>query len=147
MKQRLTGHRLRRAIEQRASSIGPRPKLFIPDWLEPHIPQTVPGWLTTDWFADGAKWALPATGQTAILTGGVEADGKRWLHFSTALPTRVPSWDDVVRAKEAILGPERLAVSVYVPRSQWISVDDFCLHLWSCLDGDPVPNFARDGLI
>jgi hypothetical protein len=47
--------------------------------------------------------------------------------------------------KNLFLGRERLALQVLVSESRWINIHPYVLHLWACVDGDPVPDFARGG--
>lgn len=109
------------------------------------LPRPTPaGWTLTDRPADGA-WYKRGDGLGAILTVATEDDGKRWVHLSVSRAKRLPSWEDLVAARDAFLGTEALAVQVLAPNSRHINIHAFCLHLWRCLDGDPVPDFARGG--
>jgi hypothetical protein len=49
----------------------------------------------------------------------------------------------LAEAKDMFLGRERLALHLFVPRSQHVHLHPYCLHLWCCLDGDPVPDFTN----
>ena len=81
--------------------------------------------------------------QLEVLTSAAAFDdGRRWLHFSCVGRVTVPSWDQFVRAKEAILGRETKAVLVIAPRSEWVNIHPRCLHLYVCMDGDPLPDFT-----
>ena len=77
-----------------------------------------------------------------LLSVGEYEDTRRWLHFSMTSGVAVPSWDQLVRAKEAILGSESKAIQVIAPRSEWVNIHGKCLHLFLCLDGDGLPDFT-----
>jgi hypothetical protein len=85
-------------------------------------------------------WVNTAERLTVLLSVGAHG-GRRWLHFSICGPT-LPTWRQLVAAKEAILGRETKAIQVLAPRSQWVNINPNVLHLWSCLDGDPLPDFT-----
>jgi hypothetical protein len=79
----------------------------------------------------------------------LDGNGKRWLHLSVSLKEHPPSWMDLRIAKDAWIGKDRLAVQV-IPRAvDHYNLHPRVLHLWACLDGDPVPDFlsARKGHI
>jgi hypothetical protein len=94
---------------------------------------------------DGAAYRNILTQATVIISAARERDGRNWIHFSIAHPVRMPTWNELVAAKELFLGQEVLAIQVIPPRSRYINLHPNCLHLWRCLDGDPVPDFARGG--
>ena len=84
-------------------------------------------------------------GLAVICSGEVKEDGKRWLHISISRSSRVPSYDDLCRVKRDFIGEESKAVMVFAPKSKHVNIHPYCLHLWSCLDEDPLPEFS--GLI
>lgn len=74
------------------------------------------------------------------------ADGKRWLHFSMSGEDRLPTWDELVETKEAFLGTEVKAIQVIPPRSQYVNLNPYVLHLWVAVNGDDgLPDFTRGG--
>lgn len=82
-----------------------------------------------------------------IVTGTLEDDGKRWLHVSASRPARVPSYRDLCMVKSIFIGDSRKAVQVFAPASEHVNIHPYCLHLWSCLDGDGLPDFRSGGVI
>lgn len=82
---------------------------------------------------------------TVIISGAREEDGKRWVHLSVARPDRLPSYHELVAVKETFIGAERKAISVFAPRSEHVNIHEYCLHLWHCVDGDPLPDFTGGG--
>jgi hypothetical protein len=118
-----------------------------PDWAVDLLPRVLPaGWREHNdpraglWFSSG-------DGLRVIMTAAVERDGKRWIHVSFSRPNRLPSWDDLRKVKDVFLGNDRLAVQIQPRKKDYVNHHPYTLHLWSCLDGDPVPDFRRDGMI
>ena len=96
---------------------------------------------------DGARWYHRGLGLAVIESFALEADGRRWHHVSVSRRSRCPTWDEMCLAHRLFIGDEVAAYQVHVPRSRWISIHPFCLHLWACLDAPAgvLPDFARGG--
>lgn len=108
------------------------------------VPRVLPArWQPRDAFPGQLAWVNRIERLSLILSVGEEDDGRRWLHFSLAGRDRLPTWDEFVRAKELFLGEETKAILVLPPRSQWVNIHPYALHLWVSLDGDPLPDFTR----
>lgn len=60
--------------------------------------------------------------------------GHKVLHVSLSRRSRLPSWEDVKRVKDAFIGPEREAYHVLPKQSDYINLMPYCLHLWSELE-------------
>lgn len=76
-----------------------------------------------------------------------EADGKRWIHVSCSHPHRLPSWTELRRVKDVFIGKDRKAIQVLPAASEYVNIHDHVLHLWACLDEDPLPDFRVEGQI
>jgi hypothetical protein len=112
--------------------------------IDPFLPRTLPpGWRQCAREADGVAYYGRASGLAVIFSVGVEPDGRRWLHLSVSRRSRIPSWHDLRLAKDVFLGPDRAAYQVLPRESEYVNHNPFVLHLWSCLDGDPLPDFRR----
>ena len=75
---------------------------------------------------------------------GLERHGdRRWIHISCSRHDRLPSWDDLKLAKRVLAGPERQAIQVIPRESEYVNFHPHCLHLFVCVDDDPVPCFSR----
>lgn len=83
-------------------------------------------------------------GLAVILTAMVEKDGKRWLHLSVSARERIPNWKELKEVKELFIGKEKLAIQVLPPDSEFVNIHPNVLHLWHCLDEDPVPDFRNE---
>jgi len=95
---------------------------------------------------DRNEYALSARsrgGLKIILSGVKELDGKRWMHLSVSREDRIPNWSDLTEVKEKFLGRDVEAVLKFAPRSQWVNLMPYCMHLWHCVDGDVTPDFTH----
>ena len=79
------------------------------------------------------------------MSGAVHQDGRRYVHFSLARTDRIPTWMELVEAKELFLGSDTYAIAVIPPRSRYVNIHNFCLHLWVSLDDYPLPDFTFGG--
>ena len=46
----------------------------------------------------------------------------------------------MMAASLAFLDGDAVSLAIYPPRSQWVNVHEFCLHVWQPLGFDPVPD-------
>lgn len=107
--------------------------------------QAPAGWNVAMRGVDGAAFASKTLGLMVVVSGDVEEDGRRWLHVSVSRRSRVPGYDDLLLVKRLFIGELRQAIQVFPPRDRHINIHPYCLHLWSCLEGDGLPDFARGG--
>lgn len=125
----------------------------IPDWVLPLFPLE-PG----QGFVRRPQEGLPyryvyvkeanVNRRLAVLcTARVELDGQRWIHVSCARPDKIPTWNDMALVKRVFIGEERKAVQVMPPIAEHVNFHPRCLHLFSCLDRDPLPDFRVMGTI
>lgn len=84
-------------------------------------------------------------GATLIWSVAREQDGRRWLHISMAHRRHLPTWSELVDAKEWIAGDDVVGYQVIPARSEWISIHPYALHVWIPLDGGGLPDFAHGG--
>lgn len=78
-----------------------------------------------------------------MVSVGIEADGRRWLHASMSAPRRLPTYDELKLLKRVWIGPGLTAYQVFAPDAKHVNIHPNCLHLWACLDGPVTPDFTR----
>ncbi len=114
-----------------------------------YLPRILPdGWAVVDHCLDGTRYRRHYPGGSflvAICTFSRELDGRTWQHLSFSHSKRMPEWQELVDVKELFMGIESKAIQVFPPRSEWISIHPYCLHLWRCLDEDVIPDFTHGG--
>lgn len=96
-------------------------------------------------MGDGGMWRHHIFALTVIMSAARELDEKRWIHLSVARPSKLPDWEDITHVRNLFLGPEAMAIQVIAPASRHVSIHRYCMHLWHCLDGSPLPDFTRGG--
>ena len=114
--------------------------------LEIETAAAVPRILPSGWRQGAHENFLRNDGRNLSVGVSVErVDGKRWLHVSIAHARRMPTWDELREVKDWLIGRDRRAIQVLPAAAEHVNIHPFCLHLWSCLDGDGLPDFRRDG--
>ncbi len=60
----------------------------------------------------------------------IVSDGIGWEHVSVSRQNKVPTWNDMVVAKNLFWGDEDTVIQYHPPKSQYVNICEFCLHLW-----------------
>lgn len=118
--------------------------------LESVFPRVLPvgwrGWGADDFF--NARWMISSDGLKVCCEVEMQEheDGKRdiWLHVSFSRPDRDPSYFDMTRVKETFVGAHRKAIMVLPKREEHFSFAKHCLHFYSPLEADPLPDFRAE---
>ena len=116
------------------------------EWSPPTAEELPCNWSVQAIGADGGAYKS-CDGLVVIISCSIEKDGNSWVHLSLSRKKSVPTWIDLVKVKEIFLGAEALALQVLPPRSEWVNVHEFCLHLYQCLEDRPIPDFRKLGTI
>lgn len=101
-----------------------------------------PGWQVIGETEDGKHWWNHNKQLGVIASISIENDGKWWLHVSMSHPKRMPTYKDICYLKRHWIGEEAEAIMVFPRKSNHVNLHKFCLHLWHCLDGYPLPEFS-----
>jgi hypothetical protein len=120
------------------------------DPLDELIPRVIPaGWAVKLREPGGIALQNLGLNLLVLLSASEEFDGKRWIHLSVSHRSRLPSWKELRDVKDLFIGKDRLAIQVLPREKDYYNFHPNVLHLWCCLDGDPVPNFkeSRGGKI
>jgi hypothetical protein len=135
-------------LKRFANSCSEAEQKRIVDMFAEVFPRIVPaGWLP--WGAENdyynCRWMLSTDG----LKVAVEVefiDDALWLHVSFSRRDRDPNYFDMQRVKDTFVGVDRKAVMVLPARHEHYNFAKHCLHFYSPLDRDPLPDFrAKDG--
>lgn len=110
-----------------------------------HLPMVLPsGWREVTIYPSASVY-VHTDGMSVIAEVRDERDGKLWLHVSCARGDRLPSWEDLKAVKNPFIGKNATALQVLPPEAKYVNVHPHCLHLWTCLDGEVVPDFTCNG--
>lgn len=58
-----------------------------------------------------------------------------WEHVSVSFPRRCPTWDEMCAAKDIFWQAEECCVEYHPPKSEYINIHDYCLHIWRPKNG------------
>jgi hypothetical protein len=114
-------------------------------WDQVDAPQIVELW--AEQYPGVEPPTLYRRGMLQALVGRepVDPDGVdvRW-HISISRPDRLPSWDDVVSAAHD-LRPGVVFVIGVPPRSWWVNIHRYTLHLYETRDAMLVEQWRAEG--
>jgi hypothetical protein len=106
----------------------------------------LPGWRCQEAYVNAAVY-LSRDGLKVIVEAEL-VDSELWLHVSFSRKGKVPSYDDTMAVKRLFVGRGRKAIQVFPSEEEHFSLHPNCLHLYSPIDRDPLPDFrAQDGAI
>lgn len=88
---------------------------------------------------DAARNSLRAMVSVDLYTPAYSADAGHWLHLSVSRATRLPTWADLVLARDELGYGDRSFVQLLPPRRAWLNIHSYCLHLVCRLDAPTVP--------
>ena len=114
--------------------------------IGPLIGEPPKGWALVHSWGDGYAYRQIAGGLRVLIDHAIKADGRRWIHVSASRKNWTPSHEDMALVKDAFIGPDRYAYSVWVPRDLHVNIHPYCLHLWALMsdeDGRVLPEFSE----
>ena len=77
----------------------------------------------------------------------IKDDDRLWYHVSFSRSKSIPSYEDCAFIKQTFFGAQRWAIQVFPAQKNHVSFHPNCLHLWHCLEGNPLPEFSKNGMI
>ncbi len=111
--------------------------------VKAHIsPNPVGMWRRNSERHDGVCYESVMHPFSVISSVCIEDDGKRWLHVSFAHPKRMPTYDEIQKVRKDFIGEDKYAIMVFPEKDKYVNIHPFCLHLWHCIDGHPLPEFS-----
>lgn len=128
--------------------------IMVPEWAVDLFPKSVIGWtritgdpLVGDFYFIRDGHAVDRKNCLRVMCSArIEADNKRWMHVSAAYWNKLPSYADMKDVHRIFIG-NRKAIQVFAPPDEHVNINPNVLHLWSCLDDDPLPDFRIGGMI
>jgi hypothetical protein len=82
-----------------------------------------------------------------ILASVATYEHQVWYHVSFSLKDKVPTYEQMMFVKEAMFSPSNKVIQVLPARSEHYNLHLDCLHLWTCLEGDRLPDFRTLGMV
>ena len=78
-----------------------------------------------------------------IVSQGKEQDGKEWRHVSLSRRNKYPPYEEIKRIKNIFIGSDEKAMMIFPKETNHVNIHQYCFHLYSCIDGDSLPDFDR----
>lgn len=62
----------------------------------------------------------------------IASDQEFWEHVSVSVPrqSRTPTWAEMCYVKDLFWDEEETVIQYHPPKSEYVTVHDYCLHLW-----------------
>lgn len=79
-----------------------------------------------DGFAAYLVYPTVKPGAIAIIASW----GGGWEHVSVSLSRRCPTWEEMCIIKDIFWDDEECVVQYHPPKSEYVNVHPYCLHLW-----------------
>jgi len=64
----------------------------------------------------------------------IASNGLGWEHVSVSLKDRCPTWEEMCEIKELFFDKEDTVMQLHPPKSKYVNVHNYCLHLWRPLE-------------
>ncbi len=109
---------------------------------KPRLPLT---WKLIEEKEDGYMYRHNS-GLLVIISDNKEDDNNIWRHVSFSRKNRIPSYDDLKMVKNLFL-KDKKAFQIFSKDNNYVNIHKYCLHLWTCLTDDPLPEFSKNGSI
>jgi hypothetical protein len=94
------------------------------------------GWEVIQRWGDGYAVRQKRGGLRVLVDCEPKRDSKEWLHVSVSRANYTPTHDDMAVVKNAFIGEDRYAYSIWPPTDKYVNIHAHCLHLWACMEGD-----------
>lgn len=79
--------------------------------------------------------------QLFVIVGEECHSGEWWIHLSISGLLRLPTWGEINEAKNLFIGRDAKAIQIFPPDREKINIHLYCLHLWSNLESEILPDF------
>lgn len=96
-------------------------------------------WIVRD-FDINSVWLYNESRRLGVIISYQIFDGQTWLHLSTSHAKRWPSQNELKEIKLQFFG-DRKAIQVFPSKEEYVNDHPNCLHLFTCLGKDPLPDF------
>lgn len=72
----------------------------------------------------------PCGARLKIVASGAMPESEMWEHVSVSTERRCPNWIEMCFIKDLFWDEEETVVQFHPPKSEYVNVHQFCLHLW-----------------
>jgi hypothetical protein len=110
------------------------PKSIPDEWQEYSLPETM-----LNCYKGNAKAYMSSKMNNVFFTVDDFGEGGQWLHLSVSCHQRLPTWEELKKAKETFMG-DIFAMQVLPPKNSYLNINPYVLHLFSRLDAPTIPS-------
>lgn len=71
--------------------------------------------------------------------------GKIWVHTSFSRRSRLPEYSDMKFVKDVFVGDDYRAIMIMPKKINHVNIHEYCLHYFTCMDDDGLPDFTLGG--
>jgi hypothetical protein len=75
-----------------------------------------------------------------VIESSEHHDGRGWYHVSFSFRDHLPTYDDLQLVRKCFIGEAYTALMIFPPKSEYVNVHQYCLHLYVCLTEEIVPD-------
>ncbi len=96
---------------------------------------------TTVQDGNNGAFAIPASPSRGLRMAlwTIASDGEGWDHVSVSTPVRCPTWEEMCVIKGVFWDDEDCVMQLHPPRSDYVNMHPFCLHLWRPTGAAQIP--------
>lgn len=76
---------------------------------------------------DGANYGLFLIEGLLVMSSGTMGE---WEHVSVSRQSRCPTWPEMCKIKDLFWGEEETVIQYHPPKSEYVNIHPYCLHLW-----------------
>lgn len=100
--------------------------------FDKRIEATLNQYLTSIHDGNNGTFFVPREGKSGRFFICRASDGMDWEHVSISIPTenRCPTWEEMCYIKSLFWDDETPVMQLHAPRSEWVNMHPYCLHLW-----------------
>ena len=79
---------------------------------------------------------LNSWGLKVIVSIDTMVNGHDYIHCSVSKDNRLPTWDELLEAKNLFIGRDKEAFQFFPVEKEYVNLCKNCLHIWCCLTKD-----------
>lgn len=89
--------------------------------------------------ATNGAFLIPAGAKRNLGLAVIASDGEGWEHVSVSTAMRCPTWEEMCFVKNLFWDEEDMVMQYHPPKSLYVNVHPYCLHMWRPTNGAVVP--------
>jgi len=91
---------------------------------------------------DGYRWMHNLSKDLSAIMSFSYRGEQVWKHVSFARRKQMIQYEKLEEFKSIFCGDDVYAMIVFPPKSKWVSIHKYCVHLWEPMETYPLPEFS-----